>query len=285
LGESEKLVAAIFSLAEKLQPCIIFIDEIDSLFGKRSEKDHEVTLRMKSLFMSLWDGLLNNPNSHITIIGCTNRPSAIDEALLRRMPHTFHIGLPNLEQREKILEVVLKDEDLADNVNLKELAKILDGYSGSDLKALCEEAARAPIHEYLTQNKNKMENYSHDQIRKIEFSDFVNAKKVVQKTADVVQNYENLSFKNQKQSSHSASSFERLQQKIEEQVQKQVQQHIQQIPSPHVPPPPPQPSQQQNVFSTNNSQVPQPNVFVFNFVLDGQRVQQPQTQIDQPPID
>lgn len=120
--------------------------------------------------MSLWDGLLNNPNSHITIIGCTNRPSAIDEALLRRMPHTFHIGLPNLEQREKILEVVnnnlfffsfllnyfikiLKDEDLADNVNLKELAKILDGYSGSDLKALCEEAARAPIHEYLTQNK------------------------------------------------------------------------------------------------------------------------------------
>lgn len=130
-----------------------------------------------------------------------------------------------------------------------------------------------------------MENYSHDQIRKIEFSDFVNAKKVVQKTADVVQNYENLSFKNQKQSSHSASSFERLQQKIEEQVQKQVQQHIQQIPSPHVPPPPPQPSQQQNVFSTNNSQVPQPNVFVFNFVLDGQRVQQPQTQIDQPPID
>lgn len=49
LGESEKLVAAIFSLAEKVQPCIIFIDEIDSLFGKRSEKDHEVTLRMKSV--------------------------------------------------------------------------------------------------------------------------------------------------------------------------------------------------------------------------------------------
>jgi len=183
LGESERLVTAIFTLAEKIQPCIIFIDEIDSLFSKRSETDHEVTVRMKSCFMSLWDGILNDKSSQITIIGCTNRPSAMDEALLRRMPHTFHVGLPNTEQREKILRVILKEEKLDDDVDFKRLAGELDGYSGSDIQALCEEAARAPVHEILSKYKNKTQQLGGNlTTRNVCYQDFIEAKKVVHKT-------------------------------------------------------------------------------------------------------
>ncbi|XP_042623378.1 outer mitochondrial transmembrane helix translocase-like [Cyprinus carpio] len=73
-GESQKLAAAVFSLAIKLQPSIIFIDEIDSFLRSRSSSDHEATAMMKAQFMSLWDGLDTDVNCQVIIMGATNRP-------------------------------------------------------------------------------------------------------------------------------------------------------------------------------------------------------------------
>lgn len=68
-GESQKLTAAVFSLAVKLQPCIIFIDEIDSFLRSRNQHDHEATAMMKAQFMSLWDGLITDPNCTVIVMG------------------------------------------------------------------------------------------------------------------------------------------------------------------------------------------------------------------------
>eukprot|EP00122_Pirum_gemmata_P000506 Pgem_evm1s448 len=73
-GESQKLVNAVFTLAYKLQPCIVFIDEIDSFLRERASSDHEATAMMKAQFMSLWDGLASDSHCQVLILGATNRP-------------------------------------------------------------------------------------------------------------------------------------------------------------------------------------------------------------------
>lgn len=94
-GESQKRAEAIFTLAAKVQPVIIFIDEIDSFLRNRRTDDHECTSTIKTQFMTLWDGLTTNQNTNrILIIGATNRPEDVDPAILRRMPQMFFIGLP-----------------------------------------------------------------------------------------------------------------------------------------------------------------------------------------------
>lgn len=144
-GESNKLVDALFSLAKKLQPCIIFIDEIDSFLRERSSTDHEVTATLKAEFMTLWDGLVNS--GRVLVLGATNRPGDIDSAFLRRMPKRFSIGLPNAEQRTKILEKLLGDVDVS--CDIQELVDVTEGMSGSDLKELCRNAAVNSTREYV----------------------------------------------------------------------------------------------------------------------------------------
>ncbi|KAJ1546460.1 hypothetical protein HK096_005048, partial [Nowakowskiella sp. JEL0078] len=104
-GESQKLVRGLFTLAKKLQPSIIFIDEIDSFLRERGKTDHEATAMMKAEFMTHWDGLGTSDNSRIIVLGATNRPNDIDGAILRRMPKKFSVGLPENDQRRKILEI------------------------------------------------------------------------------------------------------------------------------------------------------------------------------------
>jgi SpoVK/Ycf46/Vps4 family AAA+-type ATPase len=140
-GESQKLTAAVFSLAEKLQPCIIFIDEIDSLLRLRATQDHEVTAMMKAQFMSLWDGLITDPRKTVIVMGATNRPKDMDTAILRRMAAKFHIPSPDLIQRKHILDITLRNEILAAEFDIDELAKLTDGFSGSDLKEVARSAA------------------------------------------------------------------------------------------------------------------------------------------------
>ncbi|CAG8588090.1 13265_t:CDS:10 [Acaulospora morrowiae] len=148
-GESNKLVSAVFSVAKKLQPCIIFIDEIDAFLRERRSNDHEVTGMMKAEFMSLWDGLTTDENTRIVVLGATNRPNDIDYAILRRMPKRFAIRLPNDEQRRNILEIMLQDQSLEDNFDFNELVNKTVNFSGSDLKEACRNAAMIPIREYM----------------------------------------------------------------------------------------------------------------------------------------
>lgn len=148
-GESQKLTAAVFSLAVKIQPCIIFIDEIESFLRKRSSLDHEATAMMKAQFMSLWDGLDTSSTTQVMVMGATNRPQDVDPAILRRMPTTFHVSLPNTRQRQDILRLILAGENLSNAINLKDIAEKTDGYSGSDLRELCRDAAMYRVRDYV----------------------------------------------------------------------------------------------------------------------------------------
>jgi len=139
-GESQKLAGAVFTLARKIQPCIIFIDEIDSLLRVRTQQDHEATAMIKAQFMQLWDGLSTDTNS-VVVIGATNRPKDVDTAILRRMPLTFKLGLPDRSQRRDIITAVMRMEKVSDCVDMLRLAKLTEGFSGSDLRELCRSAA------------------------------------------------------------------------------------------------------------------------------------------------
>lgn len=149
-GESNKIISAIFTLAEKLQPCIIFIDEIDSFLRERQSMDHEVTAMLKAEFMTLWDGLTSK--GRIMVLGATNRPGDIDSAFMRRMPKRFAVKLPNAEQRYRILRLNLQGTKLSREFSYDELVFQTNGLSGSDLKELCRDAAMNAMREYVRTN-------------------------------------------------------------------------------------------------------------------------------------
>ncbi|XP_073011836.1 uncharacterized protein [Typha latifolia] len=153
-GDAQKLVAAVFSLAYKLQPAIIFIDEVDSFLGQRRTTDHEAMTNMKTEFMSLWDGFTTDKNARVMVLAATNRPSELDEAILRRFTQTFEIGIPDQNERTKILKIVLKDEKVEENIDFDYIASLCVGFTGSDILELCKQAAYFPIRELLNDEKN-----------------------------------------------------------------------------------------------------------------------------------
>ncbi|ESW33503.1 hypothetical protein PHAVU_001G075200 [Phaseolus vulgaris] len=152
-GDAQKLVTAIFSLAHKLQPAIIFIDEVDSFLGQRRTTDHEALLNMKTEFMALWDGFTTDQNAQVMVLAATNRPSELDEAILRRLPQAFEIGIPDQRERAEILNVILKGERIEENIDFDRIAFLCEGYTGSDLFDLCKKAAYFPIRELLDEEK------------------------------------------------------------------------------------------------------------------------------------
>uniref|UniRef100_A0A0B6ZE81 AAA+ ATPase domain-containing protein n=1 Tax=Arion vulgaris TaxID=1028688 RepID=A0A0B6ZE81_9EUPU len=174
-GESQKRTEAVFSLAIKLQPTIIFIDEIDSFLRSRSSNDHEATAMMKTQFMSMWDGLTTDPNLRVMVMGATNRPLDVDAAILRRMPSQFYIGMPGQEQRRSIIQLILQDEE-TEELNYDQLSKLSEGLSGSDLREVCRVAAVAVVHEYVQNHAKRTEdNGTGDSLRMISMTDLQNA--------------------------------------------------------------------------------------------------------------
>eukprot|EP01004_Peranema_trichophorum_P001550 NODE_118_length_3592_cov_50.752666_g100_i0.p1 GENE.NODE_118_length_3592_cov_50.752666_g100_i0~~NODE_118_length_3592_cov_50.752666_g100_i0.p1 ORF type:complete len:1162 (-),score=251.75 NODE_118_length_3592_cov_50.752666_g100_i0:106-3072(-) len=160
-GEAEKLVAAVFSLARKLAPSIIFIDEVDAMLGKRSsDHEHETMRKLKNEFMSAWDGLKSQDYEQVMVLAATNRPGDLDDAVLRRMPRRILVDLPDVDNRKQILQVILKDEDLCPNVDFDALAQVTSNYSGSDLKQMCIAAAYRPVREYLRTEYNNSDKSS-----------------------------------------------------------------------------------------------------------------------------
>ena len=121
--------------ARKIQPTVIFIDEIDSFLRERQILDNETTAMMKSQFMSLWDGF-NTSDQQIIIIGATNAPDHVDPAILRRMPVKFHVPHPDEAARKVILENTLAGQTDG-NIDYQKLSNITKGFSGSDLKEVC----------------------------------------------------------------------------------------------------------------------------------------------------
>jgi SpoVK/Ycf46/Vps4 family AAA+-type ATPase len=146
VGESEKNVAALFSLAQKLSPCIVFLDEADSIFGSRDALadrtgSHRQTLNQ---FLKEWDGL---NSSNVFVMVATNRPFDLDDAVIRRLPRRLLVDLPTQADRKAILRIHLEGEQLDESVDLDDLAKRTPFYSGSDLKNVVVSAALACVKE------------------------------------------------------------------------------------------------------------------------------------------
>ncbi|KAF3189339.1 hypothetical protein TWF225_003074 [Orbilia oligospora] len=120
VGETEKVISAMFNLARKLHPCILFLDE--EMDGIAAE---------------------NGSNKAPLVVVATNRPGDLDEAFLRRLPYHVFLTMPSYEERRRILERMVPAENLAEDVNLADIAKRAEGYSGSDLRTLCGQAALA----------------------------------------------------------------------------------------------------------------------------------------------
>ncbi|KAH8125381.1 hypothetical protein LI328DRAFT_74344 [Trichoderma asperelloides] len=145
VGESEKLIRAVFTLAKKLTPCVVFIDEADSLLASRSMFANRASHREHiNQFLKEWDGM-EETNAFIMV--ATNRPFDLDDAVLRRLPRKILVDLPLEKDRRAILELLLKDEILDDSVSLDEYARRTPYYSGSDLKNMCVAAAMAAVEE------------------------------------------------------------------------------------------------------------------------------------------
>lgn len=182
-GDSNKMVHAVFSLARKLQPTIVFIDEIDAVLGQRRSDEHEASGMVKAEFMTHWDGLTSSniygEPQRILILGATNRIQDIDEAILRRMPKKLPISLPTAQQRIRILDLVLKDTIVdKDDFDLKYLAQVTDGMSGSDIKEACRDAAMKPVREYIKKQKAvgaRMSRINPSNIRGLRTADFFGA--------------------------------------------------------------------------------------------------------------
>ncbi|KAL8094541.1 hypothetical protein AgCh_036175 [Apium graveolens] len=155
-GEGEKYVKAVFSLASKISPSVIFVDEVDSMLGRRENPgEHEAMRKMKNEFMVNWDGLRTKDKERVLVLAATNRPFDLDEAVVRRLPRRLMVNLPDATNREKILRVILAKEELGPGVHLEAVASMTDGYSGSDLKNLCVTAAHCPIRELLEEEKKE----------------------------------------------------------------------------------------------------------------------------------
>ncbi|KAM1858344.1 hypothetical protein ACFX14_008334 [Malus domestica] len=186
-GEGEKYVKAVFSLASKIAPSVVFVDEVDSMLGRRENPgEHEAMRKMKNEFMVNWDGLRTKDKERVLVLAATNRPFDLDEAVIRRLPRRLMVNLPDAQNREKILRVVLAKEDLETDVDLEAVANMTDGYSGSDLKNLCVAAAHLPIREILEKEKKERslalaenrpvpELYCSTDIRPLKMEDFKHA--------------------------------------------------------------------------------------------------------------
>lgn len=147
VGEGEKNVQALFSLAKKLSPCVVFLDEADAMFSARSNQGRRVSHReLLNQFLKEWDGMSNDSGSAFIMVA-TNRPMDLDDAVLRRLPRRILVDLPTENDRLEILKIHLRHESLDDQVNLPELAKKTPFYSGSDLKNVAVAAALNAVRE------------------------------------------------------------------------------------------------------------------------------------------
>ncbi|XP_020223152.1 katanin p60 ATPase-containing subunit A1 [Cajanus cajan] len=189
-GESERMVRCLFDLARAYAPSTIFIDEIDSLCNARGASgEHESSRRVKSELLVQVDGVNNSSTNEdgtrkiVMVLAATNFPWDIDEALRRRLEKRIYIPLPNFESRKELIRINLKTVEVAPNVNIDEVARRTEGYSGDDLTNVCRDASLNGMRRKIAgKTRDEIKNMSKDEISKdpIAMCDFEEALKKVQ---------------------------------------------------------------------------------------------------------
>jgi len=148
-GETEAKLRDIFKEAKDNSPSIIFIDEIDAIAPKREEVYGDVEKRVVAQLLALMDGLTERGN--VIVLGASNRPDSVDPALRRpgRFDREVEISVPNTDGRLEVLQIHTRGMPLATDIDLKNFANELHGYTGADIKSLCRESAIKAIRRYL----------------------------------------------------------------------------------------------------------------------------------------
>ena len=186
VGESEKGVREIFRKARQAAPCIIFLDEVDSLVPRRGNgnSDSHVTENTVSQILTEIDGLEELHN--VLIIGATNRLDIVDEALLRpgRFDRIIEVGNPDSKGRNHILQIHTKKKPLGTDVNIKKLVELTDGFSGAEIAAITNRAALVALKRYVT---GKSQNIKEIKISQQDLIDAVGKIKPQKKEAPIPQ--------------------------------------------------------------------------------------------------
>lgn len=146
-GEAEKLMKGLFALAREKAPSIVFIDEIDSILSRRGSQEHEASRRLKTEFLVQFDGA--DPacrHAHVVVIGATNVPEDLDEAVIRRLTRRIYVPMPDKATRHTLIVSLLQGQNIS--LSRGDLRQIVDwtaNYSCSDIRALVTEAAMGPL--------------------------------------------------------------------------------------------------------------------------------------------
>ncbi len=189
VGESEKAIRKIFHRARMVAPAVIFFDEIDAIAPVRGSDVNRVTERIVAQLLTEMDGIAELKD--VVIMAATNRPDLIDPALLRpgRFERLIYVPPPDEESRYKIFQVHTKNMKLADDVDLRELARRTEGYSGADIAAVCREAGLNAIRRAIREGKEHVDGVS--------IKDFEEALKKVKPslTKEMIREYEELAKK------------------------------------------------------------------------------------------
>jgi len=185
VGESEKAVRETFRKARAASPCIIFFDEIDAIAGMRGRSSgSQVTEQVVSQLLTEMDGLEGLKN--VILIAATNRPDMLDPALLRsgRFGRHIEFPMPDKDARAEIFKIHLKNKPLASNVDISQLAQGMEGYTGADIEAICEEATLLTIRKAILDSNINTQNADSVKGVKISKSEFDNAIEKILNSAD-----------------------------------------------------------------------------------------------------
>lgn len=147
LGESEKLIKELFTAARAKQPAIVFIDEVDSVATKREGDEVGGERRLKTQLMQEMDGVTSSSKDRVIVLGATNVPWELDPALRRRFEKRIYISMPEEAARKEIFKIHTRGVELEKDVDFDELARLTEGYVGSDIAMICREALMMPIRE------------------------------------------------------------------------------------------------------------------------------------------
>ena len=159
-GESEQIIRNLFNSVIENAPSILFIDEIETIIGRREQANKEMERRIVAQIMTCIDDIndkqLSELNAPVFVIGATSKPEFIDSSMRRsgRFDVEIHIGFPTIEMREEMIISITKNNKISKNINFKEIAKKTPGYLAADLQSLARSAGHNAINRLIKANKN-----------------------------------------------------------------------------------------------------------------------------------